>query len=126
MTLRDCPSPRRKSTWFWITLARVPAPSTWKLRFTDFEKFKPGDTLRYVGFHDNEWLAFSVCLAGKTYLGKGKNRKETWEIFPIGLATSFLRGDNPARVWIETSARRRPVMAKLETYFGNFRVDLLE
>lgn len=98
----------------------------WKLRFTDFDRYKSGDTLNYAGFHDNEWLSFRLCLAGKTRLGKGKNSRETWELFPVGLATSFLRGKNPARIWIETAPARRPIQAKLETYFGNFRVDLVE
>jgi len=98
----------------------------WKFRYTDFGRCKSGDTLRYAGFHDGEWLSFRVCLAGKKMLGKGKNKRETYELYPVGLATSFLRGENPARIWIETADARRPVMAKLETYFGNFRVDLQE
>jgi hypothetical protein len=98
----------------------------WKLRFTDFERFKIGDTLNYSGFHDKEWLSFRLILAGKTRLGKGKKSRETWELYPIGLATSFLRGKNPARIWIETAPSRRPLEAKLETYFGNFRVNLVE
>ena len=98
----------------------------WKLRFTDFDRFKAGDTLNYSGFHDREWLSFRLVLAGKTKLGKGKRSRETWELYPIGLATSFLRRKNPARIWIETAPSRRPLEAKLETYFGNFRVNLVE
>lgn len=98
----------------------------WKVRFADFARFKAGDTLRFAGFHDGEWLSFRVCLAGKFMLGRGKNKRETYRLFPVGLATTFLRGENPATVWIETAPSRRPLMAKLETYFGNFRVDLLE
>jgi len=98
----------------------------WNLRYTDFEKFRPGDTLRYAGFHDGEWLSFRVCLAGKSYLGRGKNRKEVVELYPTGLATTFLRGENPARVWIEAVGSRRPLKAKLATYFGNFTVELVE
>ena len=98
----------------------------WKMRYTDFERFRPGDTLYYTGFHDGEWLAFRMCLAGKTMLGSGKKKKETWELFPVGLATTFLRGENPGRVWIETAPQRRPLKARLATYFGNFTVELEE
>ena len=98
----------------------------WKLRFTDFESHHSGDTLNYLGFHDGEWLRFRLFYAGKKLLGKGKNQKEVFELYPVGLATTFLRGENPAMVWIETAASRRPLRAKLETYFGNFTVNLLE
>lgn len=98
----------------------------WKLRFADFERFKAGDTLGFAGFHDGEWLSFRICLAGKFMLGTGKNKKETYRLFPVGLATSFLKGENPATIWIETADSRRPILARLETYFGNFRVNLRE
>ncbi len=98
----------------------------WKLRYSDFDSHRAGDTLNYSGFHDGEWLAFRLCYAGKKHLGRGKNKKEVYELFPTGLATTFLRGENPARIWIETAAQRRPIRAKLESYFGNFQVDLVE
>ena len=98
----------------------------WKLRFSDFEKYQPGDTLNYTGFHDGEWLRFRMYYAGKKMLGSGKKKREVFELFPVGLATTFLRGENPAKVWIETAPERRPLKAKLETYFGNFTVELRE
>lgn len=98
----------------------------WKLRYSDFDSHQAGDTLNYAGFHDGEWLRFRMFYAGKKFLGKGKKKQEVYELFPVGLATTFLRGENPAKVWIETAAARRPVRAKLETYFGNFTVELRE
>jgi hypothetical protein len=98
----------------------------WKLRFSDFDKHQPGDTLNYLGFHDGEWLRFRMYYAGKKFLGSGKKKREVFELFPVGLATTFLRGENPAKVWIETAPERRPLKAKLETYFGNFTVELRE
>lgn len=98
----------------------------WKLRYSDFDSRQPGDTLNYLGFHDGEWLRFRMFYAGKKLLGKGKKAREVYELYPVGLATTFLRGENPAKVWIETAPGRRPLKARLETYFGNFTVDLVE
>jgi hypothetical protein len=97
----------------------------WKLRNTNFNQYQKGDTLRYSGFHDGEWLSFRVCYAGITELKWNKSRQKVFELYPVGLETTFLRGENPARIWIETASQRRPLKVKLETYFGNFLVDLI-
>jgi hypothetical protein len=96
----------------------------WKFRYTDFDAYPPGDTLRYASFFDGEWLVFEVRYGGiKSLKIKGK-RKDCYVLFPVGISSSYLRGRDPAEVWIEKGRLRRPLKIKVSTYFGNLHVDM--
>lgn len=96
----------------------------WKMRYTPFENMQVGEEVKYSAYFDKNWYYFHVKYEGiKELKWKGKKRK-VFELVPQGTATRFLKGEEPARIYLETGAARRPLEITLATYFGKVAVEL--
>jgi len=96
----------------------------WKIRYTPFEDHVKGDTLQYASFFDGEWLVMKLRFGGSGVLKSKGKRVDCFVLYPLGISSKFLRGQEPSEIWIEKATARRPLRVKVSTYFGNLSIDL--
>jgi len=96
----------------------------WKLRYTPFENYAVGDSIRYPAFLDGEWVVTGIVYAGKKALKIDGKKRECFILLPFGISSPYLRGKNPAEIWIEVEKQRRPLKVKVSSYVGNLTIDL--
>lgn len=96
----------------------------WKMRYTDFARIPPDDTTNYSAYFDKRWYYFRIRNQGSTlYKWKGKKHK-VYELIPLGTATRFLKGEEPATIFLEEGNARRILAIRLSTYFGTVSLEL--
>ena len=96
----------------------------WQLRYSPFEENKVGDTLKYLAFFDSQWLLFKVKYAGIKEIKKKKDIIRFFILYPIGIDSKYLRGENPVEIWIESGPERRPFRVQVSSYLGRLAVRL--
>lgn len=90
----------------------------WKLRYTPFEKMEVGEEVKYSAFFDKNWYYFEVKYQGIRELKWNGKKHKVFELVPQGTAAKFLKGEEPAVIYLETNSARRPLEITLATYFG--------
>lgn len=97
----------------------------WKLRYTDFARIMAGDTTTYSAYFDKSWYYFRIRNEGSDlYKWKGKKRK-VFKLVPVGTAARFLKGSEPATLFLEAASPRRILGIELSTYFGQVSMELM-
>ena len=96
----------------------------WKLRYTPFEDFQVGKLIQYSAYFDKNWHYFEVKYQGIIEIKWHGKKQSVFELVPQGTADHFLKGEEPARIYLETRNTRRLLQISLATYFGKVLVEL--
>ena len=96
----------------------------WQLRYTKFENYKPGDTLRYIAYFDRQWLHFNVRYKTIANWKSGRRKTKAMVLQILGVHSRYLRGENPVEVWIESTSQRKPLKIRIASYLGSLEVKL--
>lgn len=94
------------------------------LRFIDFSRLKPGDTVSIAGFLEDTAYNLKVAYKGKTVLDTKLGRIPCYELLPRMPDNKLFDGENAIRVWISEDKNRIPVRIQAKMFIGSTGIDL--
>lgn len=96
----------------------------WQFRYTDFDRYKIGDTLRFLAFFDSQWLVFNVRYTGIKPCKTDGKKLDAHTLQLLGVHSQYLIGENPVEIFLEAGQARRPLKVKVASYLGALEVVL--
>ncbi|MFQ3575576.1 MAG: DUF3108 domain-containing protein [Cytophagales bacterium] len=95
------------------------------LRNMDLDNLKKGDTIKVLGFFENQSFDFKMKYLGKEKVKTDFGQISSHMISPIMPPNALFVGENSLKVWISDDRNRVPLKCKASTYVGAIEMELV-
>lgn len=96
------------------------------LRTMDMKKYKPGDTIKIVGFFDKEIHNLKLIYEGKQIITTSLGKFETLIFSPIMPKNKLFRGDHPVKIWVSNDENKIPLRINARLMVGSLNMEITE
>lgn len=94
------------------------------LRFIDFSKLRPGDTVSIAGFLEDTAYDLKVQFKGKSVVTTKLGKIPCYELIPQMPDNKLFDGENSITVWISEDKNRIPVRIQARMFIGSTGIEL--
>lgn len=94
------------------------------LRFIDFSRLKPGDSLSIAGFLEDTAYDLRVLFKGRSVVNTKLGKIPCYELIPRMPDNKLFDGENSITVWISEDLNRIPVRIQARMFIGSTGIEL--
>lgn len=94
------------------------------LRFIDFSRLKPGDSISIAGFLEDTAYNLRILYKGKTVLSTRLGKIPCYELIPRMPDNKLFDGENSITVWVSEDQNRIPVRISARMFIGSTGIEL--